>query len=311
LRSFIHVARAGSFSRAAAELFIAQPALSRQIRKLEEELGVALFARHGRGVKLTGAGATLLERAEMITHFVQQTGEQLRAAGEHVSGQVAIGLPPAVMLLLGPSLVEYFRREYPQVHLHIREGLSVSLQEWLLDRRVDLAILYNPAPLDALDVRPLFTESMLLVGPPAGGANAGHGEPVRLQELAGLPLILPGAPHSTRRLVEQAAAENGCRLRVVLEVDSVALTKALVRAGHGHALYTYGAVHEEVARGELCVRPVERPAIRSVLTVATLRERHSSQLVSHLRDVVQGMLQRSFHSESWHGNGVWIGDKVR
>jgi LysR family nitrogen assimilation transcriptional regulator len=310
LRSFIHVARAGSFSRAAAELFIAQPALSRQIRKLEDELGVVLFARHGRGVKLTSAGATLLERAEMITHFVQQTGEQLRAAGDKVSGQLSIGLPPAVMLLLGPSLVEYFRRDYPQVHLHIREGLSVSLQEWLLDRRVDLAILYNPAPLEALDVRPVFTESMLLVGPPGDGAGGADGEPVRLQDVAGLPLILPGAPHSNRRLIEHAAAENGCRLRVVLEVDSVALTKELVHKGYGHALFTYGAVHEDVVRGTLCVRPIERPAIRSVMTIATLRERHSSQLVSHLRDVVHAKLHQIFNGESWHGKGVWIGDKL-
>ncbi|WP_229482891.1 LysR substrate-binding domain-containing protein [Massilia horti] len=308
MRSFIHVARAGSFSRAAAELFIAQPALSRQIGKLEEELGVTLFARHGRGVKLTSAGATLLERAELITHFVRQTSEQVRAAGDSVSGHLSVGLPPAVMLSLGPALVERFRRDFPRVHLHLREGLSVSLQEWVLDRRVDLAVMYNPAPLEALEVQPVFSESMLLVGPPEPGTVGGRGAPVRLHELSGLPLILPGAPHSNRRLVEQVAAENGCRLRVVLEVDSVALTKTLVSRGYGYSLFTYGAMHEEVARGELVVRPVERPAIRSVLTIATLRERQSSQLVAELRKLVHGKLHRIFHGDDWHGEGVWVGD---
>jgi LysR family nitrogen assimilation transcriptional regulator len=308
LRSFICVARAGSFSRAANQLFIAQPALSRQIRKLEVELGVTLFVRHGRGVALTGAGATLLERAEMITHFVQQTGEHLRAAGDSVSGHLSIGLPPAVMLLLGPSLVELFQRDYPLVHLHIREGLSVSLQEWLLDRRVDLAVLYNPPPLEALDIQPVFSESMLLVGPPEGEATAGHTAPIRLQDMAGLPLILPGAPHSNRRLIENAAVESGCRLRVTLEVDSVALTKLLVHQGYGYSLYTYGAVHDDVIRGELSVRAVERPAIRSVLTIATLRERHASPLVGQLREIVRDKLHRLFHGDTWHGEGVWIGD---
>lgn len=283
--------------------------MSRQIRKLEEELDVTLFVRHGRGVKLTSAGATLLERAEMITHLVRQTGEQLRgAAGDNVSGHLSIGLPPAVMLLLGPSLVERFRRDFPRVHLHIREGLSVSLQEWLLDRRVDLAILYNPAPLEELEIQPVFSESMLLLGPPSGEATAGHASPIRLQELAGLPLILPGAPHSNRRLIEHAAVENGCRLRVVLEVDSVALTKRLVHQGYGYSLYTYGAVHDDVIRGDVTVRAVERPAIRSVLTIATLRERHASPLVGQLKEVVRQKLHSLFHGDTWHGEGVWIGD---
>ena len=307
MRSFICVARAGSFSRAAGELFIAQPALSRQIQKLEEELGVSLFVRHGRGVKLTDPGAALLERAAMITHFVDQTGEQLRAAGDSVSGHLGIGLPPAVMLLLGPTLVQRYRRDYPRVHLHIREGLSVSLQEWLLDRRIDLAVMYNPPPLDALEVEPIFTESMFLVGPPEPAWPGGRGAPVRLQEIAGLPMILPGAPHSNRRLIEQAAAENRCRLRVALEVDSVALTKKLVHEGHGYTLFTYGAVHDEVSRGELSVRPIERPAIRSLMTIATLRERHTAPLVGQLREMVHAKLHRIFHGDGWHGEGVWLG----
>jgi LysR family nitrogen assimilation transcriptional regulator len=183
----------------------------------------------------------------------------------------------------------------------------VSLQEWLLDRRVDLAILYNPAPLEELDIEPVFTESMLLFGPPDGAATAGHTAPIRLQEMAGLPLILPGPPHSNRRLIENAAIETGCRLRVVLEVDSVPLTKLLVQQGHGYSLYTYGAVHDAVQRGELTVRAVERPAIRSVMTIATLRARHASPLVGQLREIARDSLHRLFHGDTWHAEGVWIG----
>lgn len=245
----------------------------------------------------------------MITHLVQQTGEQLRAAGDMVGGHLSIGMPPAVMLLLGPSLVECCKALWPHVHLHIREGLSVSLQEWVLDRRVDLAILYNPPPLDALDVQSVFSESMLLVGPAAEFSAAPQAPgPLRFADIAGLPLILPGPPHSNRRLIEQAAAENGCRLRVTLEVDSVALTKKLVLGGHGYAIFTYGAVHDDVVRGDLIARPIERPAIRSVMTIATLREGRSSQLVHLLRNMVREQLHRILHSDTWHGQGAWIGD---
>src|SRR6478672_2824877 len=149
LRSFIHVARAGSFSRAASELYIAQPALSRQIAKLEEEIGVPLLTRYGRGVRLTAAGARLLERAEMITHMVSETGEQVRASADEERGHLAVGLPPTIGMLIGAELIRDFRARWPRVALHVREGLSSSLQEWVLDKRVDLAVVYNQPLLDA------------------------------------------------------------------------------------------------------------------------------------------------------------------
>src|SRR5690242_17789906 len=95
LRNFMHVARAGSVSRAADELRLAQPALSRQIKKLEQELGVSLFARHGRGVRLSAAGSVLLERAESIAQLVQQTGEEIRDRRAPGGSRITLGVPPA------------------------------------------------------------------------------------------------------------------------------------------------------------------------------------------------------------------------
>lgn len=116
LKSFIHVARAGSFNRAAAELYIAQPALSRQIAKLEEEIGVPLFVRHGRGVRLTAAGARLLERAEIITQMVGETGEHVRASVDEERGYLAVGLPPTMGALIAPSSSAVSGRCFPAFH---------------------------------------------------------------------------------------------------------------------------------------------------------------------------------------------------
>ncbi|OLL33291.1 transcriptional regulator [Burkholderia sp. SRS-W-2-2016] len=309
LRSFVHIARVGSFSRAAAELYVAQPALSRQIAKLEEELGTALFVRHGRGVRLTSGGAQLLERAEMIINFVAQTGEQVRASGDRLSGHIALGLPPAIGVHVSAPIVEAFRARWPAVGLHIREGLSSSLQEWLLDRRVDLAIVYNQPALEAFDVLPLCSETMVIVGPPDDTViERRGGEPLRIRDLAELPLIVPGFPHANRRVLEQAAVQHGVHLRIVLEVDSVTLTKALVKRGLGYSLLTYTAIQQEVERGELCALPIERPAIRSTVSLATLREQRASRLVRTMADVVRDNVRELVVNGAWREYATWLGD---
>jgi LysR family nitrogen assimilation transcriptional regulator len=312
LRSFVHIARVGSVSRAAREQHVAQPALSRQIAKLEDELGAALFVRHGRGVRLTSAGAQLLERAETIIKLVAQTGERVRSAGDCLSGHLAVGLPPAVGVWLSAPIVEAFRDRWPAVTLHLREGLSSSLQEWLLDRRVDLAIVYNQTALDAFDVRPLCSEAMVVVGPPGDTLiEQRGGEPLRIRDLAALPLIVPAFPHANRRVLEQAAVQHGVHLRVVLEVDSVTLTKALVRRGLGYSLLTYTAIQEDVCRGDLQALPVERPTIRSTVSVATLREQRASRLVRAMSEVVATELHDLVTSGAWKGHVAWLGDAAR
>lgn len=296
------MARAGSFSRAASELYIAQPALSRQIAKLEEEIGVPLLIRYGRGVRLTGAGARLLERAEMITHMVNETGEQVRASADEEGGHLAVGLPPTIGALIGADLIKDFRERWPRVTLHLREGLSSSLQEWVLDKRVDLAVVYNQPLLDAFTVRPLFSEPMILIGPV--GAS-GRKRSYHIRDLADIPLILPGLPHSNRRLVEQAAIQHGVRLRVEIEVDSVALTKQLVKAGLGYSILTHVAIMDEVSRGEVVAYNIERPSIRSTVAITTLRENRPARLVDAWATLLQEKLESLIANQVWKSDVVW------
>ncbi|WP_145925238.1 LysR family transcriptional regulator [Bordetella sp. H567] len=308
MRYFAHVARAGSFSRAAQELYIAQPALSRQIRKLEEELGVALLARHGRGVRLTGAGARLLERAEMIADFVRQTEDHVRQEGDALSGHVALGLPTGVAMMVGRRVIEAFRARWPQVSLHVREGLSTSLQEWVLNGRVDLAVLHNPPPLDRLDVEPVIAEPMVLVAPPDAGLPGAPGRARRLADVQALPLILPGLPHANRRLIEQSAVQSGLRLRVIMEIDSLALTRDLVAGGLGYSILTYAAVQDDAAAGRVAAYPIERPAIPSIVAIAALRESRAVRATQAMRSVLRAALRDHVTSGAWRGNAAWLGD---
>ncbi|PXW24813.1 LysR family transcriptional regulator [Paraburkholderia caballeronis] len=300
LRSFIHVARVGSFSRAAAELFIAQPALSRQIRKLEEDLGTPLLIRHGRGVRLTAAGATLLERAEVITHYVEQTEAQIRANTHEAVTRLAIGVPPTLGLLIAPDVLARYRQAFPGAEISMREGVSSSLQEWLLDRRVDLVLVHNQMPLEGVHVQPVFSESMVIAGP--------HGEqsPFTIKDLAWLPLIMPALPHSNRRLVDVAAAQAGVSPNVVLEVDSVPITKELVRQGAGYTILAYSAIHDDLKNQRLSAHPIRRPQIRSTVSIVTRSEHRTARHVQALKDIVVKTLHGLLKAREWKGESQWL-----
>jgi LysR family nitrogen assimilation transcriptional regulator len=300
LRNFMRVARAGSVSRAADELRLAQPALSRQISKLERELGVSLFSRHGRGVRLSAAGSLLLERAEAIVHLVRQTSDEIREDRSLAAGRVTLGVPPAAGRLLIPTFVEQFQKAWPKIALHMREGVTSSLQEWLLEKRIDIAILHNPPHLEALNISPVLTERMHVIAPPHHGQGKKPRTTFRIRDLAELPLILPSMAHNNRRLVEQAALEHGVRLRIRTEVDSVAFAKAMVERGLGYTILTYAAVQEEVARKRLAAYPIVRPALSTRVTIVTPRDQppKTTQYASGILLEVCRMLVRS---KQWAG----------
>lgn len=302
LKNFMQVARAGSVSRAAGELRLAQPALSRQIRKLEDELRVSLFSRHGRGVRLTAAGALLLERAEAIARLVHETGEEIGERRLAPAGRITLGVPPAAGRLLIPPFAARFRKTRPQVTLHMREGVSSSLQEWLLEKRIDIAILHNPPHLEAFEIRPLLSERMLVIGPPPQlAARRTHPAAFRIRDLASLPLILPNVAHANRRLVEQAAAQHGVRLSITIEADSVAFAKVLVEQGLGYTILTFAAVRDELARKKLTAFPIVRPAISTKVTIVTLRDQQLPALTREAGQMLHEVCRALVRGGQWAG----------
>lgn len=302
LRNFICVARAGSVSRAAQELRVAQPALSRQVQKLEYELGVSLFARHGRGVRLSAAGSLLLERAEAITHLVHETGEEIKKDRSPSAGRVTLGAPPAAGRILIPGFVERFQKTWPQTTLHVREGVASSLQEWLLEKRIDIAVLHNPPHLESLNIRPLLTERMMVIGPPTRRLKGGrHPASFRIRDLSELPLILPNVAHTNRRLVEHAALEHGIRLRIKVEADNVAFAKVLVARGLGYTILTYAAVQDELAHEQLTAYPLLRPTLSTKVAVVTLRDAQLSKLTERASDLLYDVCATLVRTKSWAG----------
>ncbi|WP_247847710.1 LysR substrate-binding domain-containing protein [Pseudomonas sp. A2] len=161
--------------------------------------------------------------------------------------------------------------------------------------------VYNQPLIEAFDVRPLFSERMVLVGPPGEASRN-----VRLTALGDFPLILPGLPHSNRRLVEQIAAQNAVRLNVVLEVDSVSLTKRLVAEGLGYSILAHAAVQEDMNSHTLVGHAIERPGIRSTVSLTRLRDRRSSRLALSYEKILLETLEELVTVGAWKEATHWL-----
>jgi LysR family nitrogen assimilation transcriptional regulator len=253
IQYFVQIARLRSFNRAASHLYVAQSALSRQMRLLEEELGVALLVRHARGTRLTRAGELLLDRAEALLRFSRQLRDEVVAEGSEPRGEVVIGLPPSLQHVLAVPLLMEMTRRYPQVHLTTWVGTSMVLKDLVDSGAVDLAVIGALDTEVGVTRQSLFRDELCLVG---AVGSALPSSPATCRQLAGLPLILTSRPNSVRQLVEAAAAKLGVQLNVIMEVNYVPLILELVRRRLGHTLLPLPAVEQMVASGELALTRV-------------------------------------------------------
>ena len=270
LEYFVRVAELGSFTKAAIALDIAQPALSRQVRLLEVELRQNLLTRNGRGALPTEAGKLLLAHGRGILHQVERAREELGRVRGALAGRVAVGLPSSLARVLTVPLTRAFRAEMPDATLSISEGLSVAMQESLVNGRLDIAVLYNTQPGSEVDISPLLEEDLLLVqARPPGLLEDPAAGPVTLKDVAQLPLVIPSRPNAIRMHVESEMANLGCRLKIALEIDGVSAILDLVADGAGSAVLSRNAVASSVRPSAFTVRTIVQPALRTKVSLAT------------------------------------------
>jgi LysR family nitrogen assimilation transcriptional regulator len=266
LRYFACVAKLGSYSRASTNLRVAQSALSRQIRMLEEEFDQILLYRTGRGATPTPAGELLLDRATGLLAQVDALKADISAADD-VKGTVRLGVPAAFSGALATRILERCEVECPGICVQIYEGLSSTLLEWLLDGRVDLAVLYQHQVVHRpLEVTNINTQPMRLVHAPH--IMPSDGELVGLRAIAQLPLIILERPNGSRLMIDDAFAKAGIAPHATTEVSAWLLLKELLLAGKGFALLTTAEVQEEVCSGRLVATPLASPQILRTLCIA-------------------------------------------
>ena len=274
LEYFVRVAEMGSFTRAALALDIAQPALSRQVRLLEVELHQNLLTRNGRGAVPTEAGKLLLAHGRGILHQVERAREELGRVRGSLAGRVAVGLPTSLARVLTVPLTRAFRQQMPDATISISEGLSVAMQESLVNGRLDIAVLYNAQPGFETEITPLLEENLLLVqARPPGLQVEPAPAPISLKDVSSLPLVIPSRPNAIRMHVESEMANIGCRLKIALEIDGVSAILDLVADGAGSAVLSRNAVDSSVRPSSYLVRAIANPALRTKVSLATSSQR--------------------------------------
>lgn len=298
LRYFQAVAELGSYSRAAEVLRISQPAVSRQVRTLENSLGRKLFVRLSHGVSLTEAGRALLERSRIILRQFDQTEDEIRRGQVHASGTVTLGVPPAAGNMLVPELTRRMSAAFPNVFLHVVGGFSLYVQEWMARGRVDVACLHDPVPQPGFAITPLVREEVFLVGR-RGAIDPANGY-VHTRQLAELPLILPAQPNASRRLLEGWLARYGIRLNVRMEVDDHMIIRALLREGLGFSLLTQGAFLADMPLGTLDAWPLRPRASWALSLMQQPRERQSA-IASVLAAMIPPVVRDLVREGRWPG----------
>lgn len=303
LKALVTVAEVGSVTRAAELLHLVQPAVTRQIRTLEQELGVPLFERTRQGMHPTEAGSVMVERARRALNELERARAEVQPAPGVVTGIVTVGLLESTSDLLAEPLVSAVSREHPGVELRLLTGYSGHLQQWLDDGDLDLTLLYNLDSKPSLYTRPLVSERLWAVAAPSAGLEAGR--PVPFAEAAGHPMVMPAAGHALRRLIDAAAVRSGAALNVAVQTNSMRVQKQLVMAGHGWTVLPGVGIADDVAQGTLSAAPLCEPDVQRSIVLGTARVARTPPAV----DVVAHALTREVDSAV--AKGRWPSAETR
>ncbi len=305
LRALVTVAETGNVTRAATLLNIVQPAVSRQLRLLEEDVGTSLFERGRHGMELTEAGRTLVAYARRVLHELDRARAEIRPSKGSIGGIVTVGLLPSTSDLLASALISSIASNYPGIRVRISVGYAGHLQRWLEDGEIDVALLYDPKHTPSIQVKPLLEESLWIVGLPVSGLSAD--QPMPLAELAGKPLVLPSAPHGLRSLVENAATLMGLQLMVIAETNAMSIQKSLVIAGHGLTILPGIAVADDIARGVLTAAPLIEPTLKRKIVLALPANRQTTASVHCVESTLVQCMKAAVVCGDWL-DARWLAD---
>jgi len=256
LRYFVAIVDHGSLSRAARVLHIAQPALTQQVRQLEEELEAQLLHRSAQGVIATDAGKTFYEHAQAILKQVTDAKSAVAQSNDKPSGTVALGIPQSVSGALALPLLTAIRATYPEITLLLTEELTGNLIVQLKSGRINLAVLFDDGQLSPFASTPMVEEEMMYITRADSQYGVGKKKTVTLAQAIKAPLILPGLQHGVRPRIENIVRSHGMSLDNVIEINSVAILKSAILADIGATILPVAPLLSEIERGDMVALPI-------------------------------------------------------
>jgi LysR family tcuABC transcriptional regulator len=249
LRYFTQIVESGSLSKASRQLFVAQPALSQQLSKLEAEVGKPLLNRSSKGVAPTENGLALYHHARFMLRQLDQALSIARQDSTAVQGMVSVGLPATTVSALGLPLVRAIRERYPSILLNVVEGMSGHIGQMMRMGQLDLAVLFAADVAPDVAVESLLDEELFVMIPKHSTLVAPRRTSITIAEAAALPLILPTGTHGLRRRIAAEFEQRGLSAHVVAEIDSLSLLMNCVYNGMGATIKPMAAVYLERDRG--------------------------------------------------------------
>jgi DNA-binding transcriptional LysR family regulator len=251
LKVFRAVAEHLSFRKAAERLFLSQPAVTLQIKALEDDLGVRLFDRAANRISLTPQGARLLRYAKKIATLVSQAVQELAAGEGQLSGELALGVSTTIAQYVLPRLIGAFLGEHPRVKLLLQSGNTEEIVELLIERKVSIGLIEGPSRHREIRAEPFMEDELVLIAPP----QFENGRMSR-EQLTSASLLMREQGSGSRRVVETALEKAGIKLKAfhhVMNLDSTEAIKSAVEAGLGVGFVSRWAISKELELGALKV----------------------------------------------------------
>jgi DNA-binding transcriptional LysR family regulator len=259
MRGFLETAREKSFTKAAAKLFLTQPAVSLQVKALETELGTQRFERRGKQVLLTDAGRLLYERSEVILELVTRVHQDMASLGVLKTGRLRVGTSDTNCAYVLPPVVKAFREAYPGVELRLTDRMSADVVRLVMDGNVDFGLATLPVGDMRVKTEFLFFREDVMICPT--GHPLARQEHVSLQEVTAYPMLMLAQGSTSRAMLDRVLLQLNLTAHMVMELGSIEVIKRFVEIGLGVALVPEVAVREEVlGKRIVAVRVVDLPA---------------------------------------------------
>ncbi|SFI14130.1 LysR substrate-binding domain-containing protein [Albimonas pacifica] len=245
LKYFVQIVEDGSLSRASRALHVAQPALSQQVAKLEDQVGRALLVRSTKGVTPTENGLALYHHARLLIRQMEQALMIAQAPDGAVKGVVTIGLPATTVASIGLPLVQRVRARFPGILLNVVEAMSGHIDQMIRQRQLDLAVLFSADLSSEFAVSPLMVEELFVIVAADGDLVPPGRETLTIEEVSRFPLIMPTSVHGLRKRVAIEFESRALSMNVVAEIDSLSLLMNCVQEGIGATIKPMGAIMQQ------------------------------------------------------------------
>jgi DNA-binding transcriptional LysR family regulator len=283
ITAFLEVARQQSFSRAAEKLYRTQPAISAQIRALEQECGQRLFDRLGRRIFLTRSGEVLFEHGERLLALHRETLQRVREASGIAAGKLVVGSNEATCVYVLPQVFAEFKRKYPQVAISIYRNYSRKILQKIAENQVDVGIVTLPVTQNHLKVIPIYEDELQVVVP--AGHRFAKRSSLKLEDLIAEPLIFPKGGH-TRELLDRIFRKYKHEMQISMELASVESIKKFVSAGLGLSLLSRTYADMEIRSGILKMIPLQGVELHRRLGLVYRTDRHLSRATQAFAEVL-------------------------